>query len=105
VLRKAIEKIGKPLTKLGKLLRKMSILGSRFDTRFATTCVHGFTLLISSTHNLKYIIIVIHLLPKEIAGGIYSGVIIKDVRSQGGACWYLSSNIYFKLSTSKSDEP
>jgi hypothetical protein len=52
-LRKAIEEIGMPLTKLGKPLRKMAILGSRFDTRFATTCVHGFTLLISSTHNLK----------------------------------------------------
>jgi hypothetical protein len=33
-----------------------------------------------------------HLLPKEIGGGIYSGVFIKDVRSQGGARWYLSSN-------------
>jgi hypothetical protein len=35
---------------------------------------------------------VIHLLPKEIGGRIYSGVIIKDVRSQGEARWYLSSN-------------
>ncbi len=32
-------------------------------------------------------IIAIHLLPKEIGGGIYSGGINKDVRSQGGACW------------------
>jgi hypothetical protein len=52
-LRKAIEEIGKSLTKLGKPLRKMAILGSRFDTRFATTRTHGFTLSISSTHNLK----------------------------------------------------
>jgi hypothetical protein len=52
-LRKAVEEIGKPLTKLGKPLRKMVILGSRFDTRFATTRAHGFTLSISSTHNLK----------------------------------------------------
>jgi hypothetical protein len=50
---KAIEEIGKPLTKLGKPLRIMAISGSRFDTRCATTCAHGFTLLISSTHNLK----------------------------------------------------
>jgi hypothetical protein len=50
---KAVEESGKPLTKLGKPLRKMAILGSRFDTRIATTCAHGFTLLISSTHNLK----------------------------------------------------
>jgi hypothetical protein len=35
-LRKAVEEIGKPL-------RKMAILGSRFDTKFATTCTHGFT--------------------------------------------------------------
>jgi hypothetical protein len=34
-------------------LRKMAILGSRFDTRFATMRAHGLTLLISSTHNLK----------------------------------------------------
>ncbi len=34
----------------------------------------------------------IHLLPKEIGGGIYSGVFIKDVRSRSGARWYLSSN-------------
>jgi hypothetical protein len=45
-LRKGVEEIGKPL-------RKMAILGSRFDTRFATTRAHGFTLSISSTHNLK----------------------------------------------------
>jgi hypothetical protein len=51
--RKAVEEIGKPLTKLGKPLRKMAILGSHYDTRFATTCAHRFTLLISSTHNLK----------------------------------------------------
>jgi hypothetical protein len=35
---------------------------------------------------------VICLLPKEIGGGIYSGVITKDIRSQGGVLWYLSSN-------------
>jgi hypothetical protein len=42
---KAVEEIGKPPKKLGKPLRKMAILGSRFDTRFAITCVHTFTLL------------------------------------------------------------
>jgi hypothetical protein len=52
-LQKAVDEIGKPLTKLGKPLRKMAILGSPFDTRFTTTCAHGFTLLKSSTHNLK----------------------------------------------------
>jgi hypothetical protein len=40
----------------------------------------------------------------EIGGRIYSGVLTQDVRSQGGARWYLSSNIYFKLSTNKLDE-
>ncbi len=52
-IEEAIEEIGKPLTKLAKPLRKMAIWGSRFDTRFATTRAHGFTLLNSSTHNLK----------------------------------------------------
>jgi hypothetical protein len=52
-LRKAVEEIGKPLAKLGKPLRKMAILGSRFDTRFVSTHAHGFTLSISSAHNLK----------------------------------------------------
>ncbi len=43
----------KAVTESRKALRKMAILGSRFYTRFATTRAHGFTLLISSTHNLK----------------------------------------------------
>ncbi len=30
----------------------------------------------------------------EIGGGIYSFVINKDIRSQGGAHWYLSSNMH-----------
>ncbi len=41
---------------------------------------------------LNKIIIGIHLLPKEIGGGIYSCVITKDVRSRGKARWYLFSN-------------
>jgi hypothetical protein len=52
-VRKAVEEMGNPLTKLGKPSRKMAILGSHFDTIFATMHAHGFTLLISSTHNLK----------------------------------------------------
>jgi hypothetical protein len=31
------------VTESRKALRKMAILGSRFDTRFATTHAHGFT--------------------------------------------------------------
>jgi hypothetical protein len=75
---KAIEESGKPLKKVESCWRKYNFVwgksdfrrrkipifpkrfstfwqfwGLVFDTRFATMCTHGFTLLNSSTHNLK----------------------------------------------------
>jgi hypothetical protein len=51
-LRKAVEEIRKPLPK-AEGVEENGNFGVSFSHQFATTRAHGFTLMISSTHNLK----------------------------------------------------
>ncbi len=73
---------------------------------FGSMCAHGFLIWKYSTHNLKY-----HLndtpSTKAAGGGIYSGVLLKDVkvpvkvRRTLSSVGTSSSNIYLKLASSK----